>query len=181
MSFGEILTSLRKARGLSQEQLAEHLDLTRQTISKWELDQSTPDLQYVLELSQFFEVSTDYLIKGADCEPMSGEIADNHPPEQLCCTCTVSSQRIAFKWRMIFGTVIAGVSLMGIIAFVIMSSMHSWTALINGVAFRGLLGYLIGTKTWWFFALLVETFFAGACLSILSLLKHRRSSKKCPK
>ena len=63
MAFGENLTFLRKSRGLSQEQLAEELDLTRQTISKWELNQSLPDLDFLLQLSDFFQVSTDDLIK----------------------------------------------------------------------------------------------------------------------
>lgn len=64
MAFGEILTTLRKSRGMSQEQLAEQLNLTRQTISKWELDQSTPDMEYIIKLSDLFGVTTDYLIKG---------------------------------------------------------------------------------------------------------------------
>ncbi len=64
MAFGETLSNLRKAKGLSQEQLAAELGLTRQTISKWELNQSTPDLDYLLRLSDFFAVSTDFLIKG---------------------------------------------------------------------------------------------------------------------
>ena len=63
MTFGETLTALRKTKGLSQEQLAENLGLTRQTISKWELNQSSPDISYIIQLSDFFGVSADYLIK----------------------------------------------------------------------------------------------------------------------
>lgn len=48
MALDETLTILRKSRGLSQEQLAEELGLTRQTISKWELNQSTPDIAYII-------------------------------------------------------------------------------------------------------------------------------------
>lgn len=51
MTFGETLTNLRKSKGLSQSQLADALNLTRQTISKWELDQSTPDITYILHLA----------------------------------------------------------------------------------------------------------------------------------
>lgn len=58
---------------MSQEQLAEVLGLTRQTISKWELNQSTPDLQYILQMGEFFNVSLDYLIKGE--EPILAEVA----------------------------------------------------------------------------------------------------------
>lgn len=70
MAFCETLTYLRKLKGLSQEQLAQELDITRQTISKWELNQSTPDIDYLLRLSEYFEVSTDYLLKGRLDEDM---------------------------------------------------------------------------------------------------------------
>lgn len=63
MTFGEKLADLRKKKGITQEELAEKLQITRQTISKWELDQSTPDLEYISRLSEFFGVTTDYLIK----------------------------------------------------------------------------------------------------------------------
>ncbi len=63
MTFGQKLQQLRRARGLSQEDLAQQLSVTRQTISKWELDQSTPDLPYLAAISEYFGVTTDYLIK----------------------------------------------------------------------------------------------------------------------
>ncbi len=64
MNIGERIQKLRKENGYSQEQLAERLNLSRQTISKWELNQSSPDLDILVRLSELFEVSTDYLIKG---------------------------------------------------------------------------------------------------------------------
>lgn len=66
MTFGKRVQQLRKQRGLSQESLSEQLEVTRQTISKWELDQSTPDLEYIARLCDFFEVSADYLIRGKE-------------------------------------------------------------------------------------------------------------------
>ena len=69
MTFGQTLQQLRRARGMSQEDLAQQLSVTRQTISKWELDQSTPDLPYLAAISDFFGVSTDYLIKEQVTEP----------------------------------------------------------------------------------------------------------------
>lgn len=63
MKFGEKLQTLRRAKGLSQEQLSEALGVTRQAISKWELNASLPDVEKLLALSEFFEVSTDYLLK----------------------------------------------------------------------------------------------------------------------
>lgn len=64
MTIGENIHTLRKAKGLSQEELAEKLGVQRQTISKWELGQSVPDLEYILMLCEIFSVSADFLIKG---------------------------------------------------------------------------------------------------------------------
>lgn len=64
MTLGQRLYEMRKAKGLSQEQVAELLGVTRQTVSKWETDQSTPDFDKILPLCQLFDISTDELISG---------------------------------------------------------------------------------------------------------------------
>jgi transcriptional regulator with XRE-family HTH domain len=69
MAIGEKIKKLRKQHGLSQEALAEKVTVTRQTISKWELGQSTPDLDFIAQLSDIFHVSSDYLIKDEMVEP----------------------------------------------------------------------------------------------------------------
>ena len=69
MTLGEKIQKLRKQRGLSQEELAEKVTVTRQTISKWELGQSLPDLDFIAQLSDIFNVSSDYLIKDEMTEP----------------------------------------------------------------------------------------------------------------
>lgn len=76
MSFGERITKLRKQNGMTQEQLAEKIDVTRQTISKWELDQSTPDLNYICQISELFRVTTDYLIRGDEKTQNESENVD---------------------------------------------------------------------------------------------------------
>ena len=60
MLLGEKLKKLRKARGLSQEQLADQLNVSRQAISKWELGESTPDTDNLVALSHWI---TYYVIK----------------------------------------------------------------------------------------------------------------------
>lgn len=66
MTLGEKLQRLRKARGMSQEELAGMLSVTRQTVSKWERGQSSPELEYISQLSDLFGVTADYLIKPTD-------------------------------------------------------------------------------------------------------------------
>jgi len=61
MNFGEKLTKLRKQKGLSQEELGYELNVTRQTISKWELGQTTPEMEKLVEMSRVFGVTVDEL------------------------------------------------------------------------------------------------------------------------
>lgn len=63
MIFADKLIMLRKKAGWSQEELAEQMDVTRQSVSKWEGAQSVPDLEKMIRLSELFGVSTDYLLK----------------------------------------------------------------------------------------------------------------------
>lgn len=60
--FQEKLISLRKEKGISQEFLADKLHVSRQTISKWELGETTPDLDNLVRLVHFFEISLDELV-----------------------------------------------------------------------------------------------------------------------
>ena len=61
MNFNEKLTNLRKQKGLSQEELGYELNVTRQTISKWELGQTTPEMDKLVQMSKIFGVSLDEL------------------------------------------------------------------------------------------------------------------------
>lgn len=63
MNFADKLISLRKKNNWSQEELAEKLDVSRQSVSKWEGGQSLPDISKIIALSQLFGVTTDYLLK----------------------------------------------------------------------------------------------------------------------
>ena len=67
-NLGEKLFELRKAKNLSQEEVAEKLNVTRQTVSKWETNQSTPDFDKIVPLCELFEISTDELLRGKKAE-----------------------------------------------------------------------------------------------------------------
>lgn len=66
MNLADKIITLRKKNGWSQEELADKLDVSRQSVSKWEGAQSVPDLNKIILLSQIFGVSTDYLLKDGD-------------------------------------------------------------------------------------------------------------------
>lgn len=57
------IQQLRKQNGMSQEKLAQLLGVSRQSVSKWELGQSLPEIDKIIQLSNIFEVTTDYLLK----------------------------------------------------------------------------------------------------------------------
>ena len=71
MTLSEKLYSLRRKQGLSQEALAEKLDCSRQVISKWENETTTPDAEMLQKYSELFGVSIDYLVKEDIEEPAS--------------------------------------------------------------------------------------------------------------
>ena len=83
MQFSEKLSQLRRKAGLSQEQLADQLGVTRQSVSKWESGTAVPELGKLIALSELFEVSVDYLVKdwveeeaSANAERLEETVAD---------------------------------------------------------------------------------------------------------
>lgn len=62
--LGQRLQQLRKAKGFSQEELADRVGVSRQAVSKWEGGQTAPDLERLLALSKQLDVTTDYLLTG---------------------------------------------------------------------------------------------------------------------
>jgi len=73
MKFADRIIELRKHKSISQEALADQLGVSRQAISKWESEQSTPELDKIILMSDFFEVSTDYHLKGIEPVEKEGE------------------------------------------------------------------------------------------------------------
>ena len=66
MNISDRIQTLRKAKGMSQEQLADAVGVSRQAVSKWESEQASPDLDKVVIMSELFEVTTDYILKGIE-------------------------------------------------------------------------------------------------------------------
>lgn len=66
MNMADRIQYLRKAKGISQEELADQVGVSRQAVSKWESEQSMPDLDKVIAMSDFFGVTTDYILKGIE-------------------------------------------------------------------------------------------------------------------
>lgn len=69
MNMADRIQNLRKEKNYSQEELADKIGVSRQAVSKWESEQSKPDLEKIIIMSELFGVTTDYILKGL--EPIS--------------------------------------------------------------------------------------------------------------
>lgn len=81
MIMAEKIAALRRRSGWSQEELAEKMSISRQSVSKWESGASIPDLDKIIKMSQLFSVSTDYLLKDEIedlCSQPGGDTPEEH-------------------------------------------------------------------------------------------------------
>ncbi|MBQ1930835.1 MAG: helix-turn-helix transcriptional regulator [Lachnospiraceae bacterium] len=96
MTLGNRITSLRIKNHMSQGDLAEHLNVSRQSVSKWETDTSVPDLDKLIALSNLFEVSLDQLIRGplsnSDIAQSTKTSADPHIPQSATTPVTLQNK-----------------------------------------------------------------------------------------
>lgn len=90
MNFSEKLLILRKKKGLSQDQLAEILDVSRQSISKWESQQTLPELSKIVVMSDIFNVSIDQLLK----DDMTIEIEEDYSIDEGKTTTELSAEKL---------------------------------------------------------------------------------------
>lgn len=80
MILADKIITLRKKNGWSQDELAEKLGVSRQSVSKWESAQSIPDINRILQLSEIFHVTTDYLLKDESEQPTASDTEEEAVP-----------------------------------------------------------------------------------------------------
>lgn len=137
MDFSEELLTLRKANNLTQEQLAEKLDVSRQSVSKWESGQATPELDKIVALSAIFDVTTDYLLKSSEIDDLSvkTDILEKQQQQML-----VREQ----KQRQISGCILYAIAVYLIFfAAYFIGHFHFWEWVANPSVFFA--GFMIAT------------------------------------
>lgn len=82
-SVGERLLQLRNEKGMTQEDLAEYLNVSRQSVSKWELNKTLPDVEKLMQLSELYEVTLDYLVKGVEPVDSRKNQVDNSAAQEV--------------------------------------------------------------------------------------------------
>lgn len=153
MTIGDKILNMRKARGWSQEELADQVGVTRQAVSRWEANSAKPDADKIVDICDLFGVSADYLLR--DKYAGEGELADS-----------TTTQETAISQPSVTATQILGIlmiisTILIFAALGIMSAIEPHIYMKNGVEFRGLLGYIMGNHLWWLVNLIVVSLFGG--------------------
>ena len=169
MTFGEKLQKLRKEKGWTQEELAGHIHISRQALSKWELGTAIPDTENVVQISKLFHVSTDYLLN------------DDYESDQDIPAVSISNQKLSNYYcgriRMIIGACISGMSLLALLILGILSSVspavvtESPATMECTRTYTGLLGFLMFHNLEWLFVLLLITALIGIVVIFYPKLK----------
>lgn len=133
MTLGEKIHQLRKASGISQEQLAEQLGVSRQSISKWELNDAIPDVSKIIMISELFSVSTDELLKKSNNKESNINVNSNKNTLTLE---EITKLNLAHKQITIgFMTVVAGL-IMFVLEFMFLPIFGTMQkAQVNGQGF----------------------------------------------
>lgn len=121
MSFGERLYQLRKDRNISQEELAELLDVSRQSISKWENDKAYPEMTRLLFMSDYFDVSLDYLMRGTEPDEKPQEPTTQYNAKNLLTVWNSFTSNLSSKQRrlvMLLYYLVTGVCIAIIFSFI---------------------------------------------------------------
>lgn len=120
MKLGEKIALCRKKAGLSQEELASRLALSRQAVSRWETGAAAPDIEKVAELSRLFHVTTDYLLLEEEPEPSfpRAEPKQTKPPFD-----PVAERRR--KFRIAFGAAAVILGLLTAVAALVLAQLHA--------------------------------------------------------
>lgn len=112
MTLGEKISALRNQHEMSQGDLAEKMNVSRQSISKWETDTSVPELDKLIQLSEVFHITLDELVKG-DVPPTHEENEDTEPenkvpaqPVQVIVQKSTNTQKIVGVILLCFGAVV---------------------------------------------------------------------------
>jgi len=125
MEFSNRLYRLRKQNGFSQEELAGRLNVSRQTISKWEVGDSTPDMEKLSAISDLFDVSLDYLVMGKESDPQTSSVTKSEFVTVIQEKVLTSDNRKKAKSLLkIAGIIAAAILLIDVISMIIYFAVY---------------------------------------------------------
>lgn len=144
MILADKIVSLRKKAGWSQEELAEQLGVTRQSVSKWEGAQSVPDMDKVVQMSRLFGVTTDYLLKD-EIEEQAAALVEESPLRRVTMgqAADYLARRRAAAPKVAFAVLLCIVSLVTLLLLAAMSEVQRFPISGNAAAGIGLCVMLV--------------------------------------
>lgn len=159
MDISEKILNLRKNHNLTQEELAEKLNVSRQSISKWESGQAVPEVDKVLMLGEVFHVTTDYLLKPSEIDELTlkTEVLERQQEELK----KFNQRQKTKSYRILSCVAIYLVAF----AFIMLINRISWEVDIIWRIFPGLTLHFI-------------IFLLATALSIFVCLRHGKASKE---
>ena len=162
MTFSEKLIRLRKREGVSQEELASYLEVSRQAVSRWEQGTALPDAGNLLKLRQRFGVSVDWLLEDAKgWEALEGKPAAQTACESARTASQPEKRKNILPWAVPLGISAFGLLLLGIFAsvfpaeYVIGAAMEVGKEARPPEVYTGLAGFLKCNNLFWLFWLCV--------------------------
>ena len=162
METKDAIRAFRTKKGLSQDELAEKVFVTRQAVSRWELNIALPDTENVVRLSELFGVTTDYLLKEREAE-------ENPSPEP-----GIPASKDRYSAQQRGGGILLALSLLGLLVMGILSSIQPTVSYYpdGSVAAEGLIAWVRAHDLMWLLGLCL----LGALVSVYLLVKPRRKS-----
>lgn len=172
MTAGDKILNLRKARGWSQEELAEQVGVTRQAVSRWESNAAKPDTDKIVDICDLFGVSADYLLR----DKYAGE-GELQPTTEAP---AVPVKAAGITALQILGVLMIISAILVFCALGIMSAINPHVYCVDGVDYRGILGYVMGNQLWWLVNVDCAILFTGILLLVgIPPLRHLSRLIRC--
>ena len=176
MTIGEKILAMRKARGWSQEELAERIGVTRQAVSRWESGAAKPDADKIIATCDLFGVSADYLLR----DQYSGEGSVEQTDQQGVSALTTKSEMMTLRQWTALGIVLTGGLILLILKLIhIFKDTNYCYFTWDGEEYGGFIAYLLCEELMLLWCLALAAFFGGLFyLFILPIIRKNSDQSK---
>lgn len=180
MTLGEKLQKLRKARAWTQEELAEQVGVSRQSLSKWESDGALPDTANIILLADLFGVTTDYLLRDAEAAPAPAAPVEAAAVPQVIQL--IQPPKKTPPAALLTGYILLALGLVIWLGLILLSMIFPVGAYIGDVLYTGVPGFLITYKLGKLYNGGLMLMMVGAVIAVVYRLYQWRLNRRkdCP-
>lgn len=180
MTLGEKLQKLRKARAWTQEELAELVGVSRQSLSKWESDGALPDTANIILLADLFGVTTDYLLRDAEAAPAPAAPVEAAAVPQVIQL--IQPPKKTPPAALLTGYILLALGLVIWLGLILLSMIFPVGAYVGDVLYTGVPGFLITYKLGKLYNGGLMLMMVGAVIAVVYRLYQWRLNRRkdCP-